>query len=109
MVKLRFKRFGRRNRAYYRLHATDSRNKRNGMSIEELGTYDPVEKDEAKQLNLKLDRVRYWLSVGAQPSDTVAALLKKQGVEVKQTQQAINRKKKKSPPKAAPAEAAATA
>lgn len=110
MVKLRFKRFGRRNRPYYRLNAQDSRTKRDGRSIEELGTYDPVEKDPAKQVNLKLDRVRYWLSVGAQPSETVAALLKKQGVEVKETKQVQNRKKKKTPPKApAAAPEAATA
>ena len=48
--------------------------------IEELGTYDPVEKDESKQLNLKEDRIRYWLEKGATTSETVGNMLKKQGI-----------------------------
>ncbi|MEM6552339.1 MAG: 30S ribosomal protein S16 [Planctomycetota bacterium] len=80
MVRLRFKRFGRTHRPYYRLCAMDKRSPRDGQAIEELGTYDPLEKDDAKAVNFKAERVQYWLSVGAQPSETVAALLKKHGV-----------------------------
>ncbi|MEM6393951.1 MAG: 30S ribosomal protein S16 [Planctomycetota bacterium] len=80
MVRLRFKRFGRTHRPFYRLCAMDKRSPRDGQAIEELGTYDPLEKDDAKAVNFKDERVKYWLSVGAQPSETVAALLKKHGV-----------------------------
>jgi len=48
--------------------------------IEELGTYDPANQDEARQVVLKEDRIRYWLGVGAQPSDTVGRLLRSRGV-----------------------------
>lgn len=60
----------------------DSRSPRDGVSIEELGTYDPMAKDESKSLNFKTDRVQYWLSVGAQPSETVRSLLRKAGVDI---------------------------
>ena len=81
MVKLRLKRFGRRHTPFYRLGAVDSRAPRNGRVIEELGWYDPVCKDADKQVSLNEDRIRYWLSVGAQPSNTVANLLYKAGIE----------------------------
>ena len=81
MVKLRLKRLGRRHRPYYRLNAIDQRSPRDGRSIEELGTYDPLESDESKQFECNEERVKYWISVGAQPSETVAALLKKAGVD----------------------------
>lgn len=83
MVKLRLKRFGRTHRPFYRVTAMDQRSARNSKSIEELGTYDPCNKDESKQFALKEDRIRYWLSVGAQPSDTVATLIKKAGIDAK--------------------------
>ncbi len=83
-VKLRLKRLGRTNRAFYRLNAIDSRTPRDGRVIEELGFYDPIEKDKAKQFVAKLDRCRYWLDHGAIPSETVSSLLKKSGVEHKQ-------------------------
>lgn len=82
-VKLRLKRMGRRHRPFYRLNAIDGRAPRDGRAIEELGFYDPVEKDEAKQLRLNRERIEYWLSVGAQPSDTVRSLLKRSGIVVK--------------------------
>lgn len=97
MVKLRLKRFGRRNRPFYRLTAIDIRNPRDGMPIEELGTFDPVEKDTAKQVNFNSDRVKYWLSVGAQPSETVTTLIKRAGIELpakpNKTKARPNRKK----------------
>src|SRR5687768_2897193 len=82
-VKLRLKRMGRKNRAFFRLNAIDSRSARDGRVIEELGFYDPTEKDKAKQFTAKLDRCRYWLDVGAVPSETVSSLLKKSGVDHK--------------------------
>jgi small subunit ribosomal protein S16 len=60
----------------------DSRSPRDGRVIEELGWYDPNAKDPDKQLSLKRERIEYWLSVGAQPSETVRDLLVKQGVAV---------------------------
>lgn len=80
-VKLRFKRMGRTNRAFFRLSATDSRTPRDGRVIEELGYYDPVNKDPAKQFIVKLDRCKYWMDHGAIPSGTVSSLLKKSGLE----------------------------
>ena len=76
-VKLRLKRRGRRHRPCYRVAAMDSRTKRDGRVIEELGHYDPLEPDEAKQVTLALERIDYWLSVGAQPSETVKRLIER--------------------------------
>ena len=80
-VRLRFKRMGNTHRPFYRLTAVDQRNKRDGRVIEELGTYNPLEADDAKQVHFKLDRVAHWLSVGAQPSRTVGNLLTKAGLK----------------------------
>lgn len=77
MVKIRLKRFGARKRPYYRVVVMDSRKPRDGEAIEEIGIYQPIEAED-KQLNIKLDRADYWLGVGAQPSDTVRSLIKKQ-------------------------------
>src|SRR5271168_2317905 len=109
-VKLRFKRMGRKNHAFYRLNAIDSRSPRDGRVIEELGHYDPENKDGTKQFVAKLDRCRHWLDVGAIPSETVSSLLKKSGVEHKQLR--LPRPGKPKPAAAAaaekkPAEAAA--
>lgn len=79
-VKLRMRRLGNRNRPFYRINAIDSRTKRDGRVIEELGFFNPLEKDDAKALGLNLQRVAYWLSVGAQPSTTVATLIKRKGM-----------------------------
>lgn len=98
-VKLRLKRMGRTNRAFFRLNAIDSRSPRDGRVIEELGHYDPKEKDQSKQFVAKLDRCKHWLDVGAIPSETVSSLLKKNGLEHKQL-----RLPKPGKPKAAPAE-----
>jgi small subunit ribosomal protein S16 len=74
---------GRTNHAFFRLNAIDSRSPRDGRVIEELGFYDPRNKDQSKQFVAKLDRCRYWLDTGAVPSETVSSLLKKSGVEHK--------------------------
>ena len=76
-VRLRLKRMGRRHRPFYRVAAIDARAKRDGRVIEELGYYDPIASDQGKQLSLKADRIQYWLSVGAQPSDTVRRLIER--------------------------------
>jgi len=87
MVVLRLKRLGRRHRPFYRLNAMDKRSPRDGRVLEELGFYDPIAPEE-KQLNLKADRVTYWLSVGAQPSDTARSLIRRAGIEVKPSERA---------------------
>ena len=75
MVKIRLRRFGKRNTPIYRVVVADKRSPRDGRIIEEIGTYDPLLKNN--NFTLKLDRVDYWLGVGAQPSDTVASFIKK--------------------------------
>ncbi|ODS33653.1 MAG: 30S ribosomal protein S16 [Candidatus Scalindua rubra] len=76
-VRIRLKRMGRKNRAFYRICAFDAREERDGRSIEQLGTYDPMEKEESKKVVLKRERIEYWISVGAKPTETVASILKK--------------------------------
>ena len=71
-VKLRLKRLGRSHGAFFRLNAIDSRTARDGRVIEELGYYDPRNKEQAKQFVAKLDRCRYWMDQGAVPSETVS-------------------------------------
>ena len=85
MVRLRLKRFGRTHKPFYRINAMDIRTKRDGKAIEELGTFDPTERDESKQIKVNAERASYWLSVGAQATPTVRSLLKRAGVEVPAT------------------------
>lgn len=75
MVKIRLKRFGRKNHAFWRINAVDHRSPRDGKVIEELGCYDPCNSDVAKQVIVDKARVEHWLKIGAQPSDTVKKLL----------------------------------
>ena len=79
-VVLRLKRTGAKNNSCFRIVAMDRKSARNGKAIEELGFYDPRHKDE----KCNLERIEYWLSVGAQPSDTVKAIVKraKDGVKL---------------------------
>ncbi len=74
-VKIRLKRMGSKNHPAYRVVVTDSRSPRDGKFIGEIGTYRPLEK--GSNFDLKMDRVDYWLGVGAKPSDTVASFIKK--------------------------------
>lgn len=83
-VKLRFKRMGRSHHAFFRLNAVDARSPRDGRIIEQLGYYDPVNKDQSKQFVVNLERAKYWLDNGAIPSETVSSLLKKSGLDHKQ-------------------------
>ena len=78
MVKIRLKRMGMKKEPFYRIVITDSRNARDGRAIEEIGYYNPV--SEPVQLKINEERAKYWLSVGAQPTDTTRGLLKKSGV-----------------------------
>ena len=75
-VKIRLKRVGARNTPAFRIVAADSRSPRDGKCLEELGTYLPEKKSDPN-FTINLDRVGYWLSKGAQPSDTVASFIKK--------------------------------
>ena len=77
MVKIRLKRFGRKNHAFWRINAVDHRSPRDGKVIEELGFYDPTNKEVGKQVIVNQTRVKHWLDKGAQPSDTVKQLLKR--------------------------------
>ena len=78
MVKIRLKRMGMKKKPFYRLVVTDSRNPRDGRFIEEVGYYNPV--SQPVELKIDHERAKYWIGVGAQPTDTVRALLKKGGV-----------------------------
>lgn len=76
-VRIRMKMMGRKHRPYFRIVAIDGRQPRDGRIIEELGSYDPMVKNTDERVRLKPDRVKYWMSVGALPSEKVAVLLKK--------------------------------
>ena len=97
-VRLRLKRMGRSHRAFFRIHVVDSRSPRDGRVIEQLGHYDPIEKDKEKQIVLDVERANYWMDKGAQPSETVSSLLKRKGIEHK-----MLKLPKPGKPKAAPA------
>jgi small subunit ribosomal protein S16 len=74
-VKIRMKRVGTKNLPVFRIVVADGRSPRDGKFIEEIGTYQPLKKGD--NFTIKLDRVQYWISKGAQPSDTVASFIKK--------------------------------
>jgi small subunit ribosomal protein S16 len=73
------KRLGRKGRPFYRLCAIDQRNPRDGRVLEELGHYDPMCREKDARAILKGDRIDYWVSVGAQPSENAEILIKKYG------------------------------
>jgi small subunit ribosomal protein S16 len=93
-VKLRLTRMGRRNRPFFRINAVDARTPRDGKIIERLGHYDPIEKDVTKQIVLKRDRIEYWLSQGAVPSDTVSEILLRNGIKHKYAEEKAARRAK---------------
>ena len=76
-VKIRLKRIGKIRTPYYRIVVADSRKKRDGRVIEEIGTYNP--KTEPSTIHVQSERAQYWLGVGAQPTEAVAAILKLTG------------------------------
>ncbi|MFC7430684.1 MULTISPECIES: 30S ribosomal protein S16 [unclassified Agrococcus] len=76
-VKIRLKRFGKMRAPYYRIVVADSRTKRDGRVIEEIGLYHPIE--NPSRIEVDGERAQYWLGVGAQPTEQVAAILKLTG------------------------------
>ncbi|MBQ3369613.1 MAG: 30S ribosomal protein S16 [Mogibacterium sp.] len=77
MVKIRLKRMGAHKKPFYRVVVADSRTPRNGKFIEEIGTYDPLK--NPSEIIIDNEAAKRWLANGAQPTDTVRALLKKSG------------------------------
>ena len=107
-LKIRLARGGSKKRPYYRIVVTDVRNPRDGRFIEKLGTYNPLlPKDHNDRVTLQIDRIKYWMGVGAQPTDRVLRFLDAEGI-AKRTPR--NNPKKAIPKKEAeeaPAEEAA--
>ena len=95
-VALRLKRLGRRNRPFFRICVFHDRDRRDGAPIEEIGHYDPVDPAPGKKFELNEERARYWISVGAQPSETVASLLAERGIEVPSAQSRAARRRAKA-------------
>ncbi len=101
-VKIRMKMMGRKHRQFFRICATDTRTKRDGRVIEELGTYDPQVRDTDARTTFNMDRLSYWLSVGATPSERVATLIKKYGPTGTRIDSATLAKQNLKAPKAIP-------
>ena len=78
MVKIRLRRMGAKKAPYYRIVVADSRSPRDGRCIEEIGTYNPLL--ESENITVDAEKAQNWIKNGAQPTDTVRALLKKAGV-----------------------------
>ena len=81
-VRIRLKRIGTKQRPYYRIVVMDSRAPRNGRALEEVGIYHPISPEE-QQVELNEERIKAWLSKGAQPSDTVKRLLNQRNIFVR--------------------------
>ena len=77
MVRIRLKRMGRTHRPFYRISVMDAQKQRDGKSIEDIGHYDPMVQDKSQRVTLNMERLEYWLGVGAQPTEKVAVLIKK--------------------------------
>lgn len=93
-VKIRLTRMGRRHRPFFRINAIESRNPRDGKILEKLGHYDPLEKDETKQIVLNKERAEFWLSNGAVPSDTASEILLRHGIKHKYAEEKEARRAK---------------
>ncbi|MFP4282576.1 MAG: 30S ribosomal protein S16 [Opitutales bacterium] len=76
-LKIRLQRGGATHAPHYRVVVADSRARRDGRFVEKVGTYDPRNKHAELQENLNLERIEYWIGVGAQPTDTVRAMVKR--------------------------------
>lgn len=104
-VRIRMKKMGRLHRPFYRICAMDSRNPRDGRVLEQLGTYDPMIPETDARATINAERVKYWLSVGALPTEKVQILLTKYGPEgthLEKQKEAIDRlaqvRRRPSPP-----------
>ncbi|MBO5597460.1 30S ribosomal protein S16 [Oribacterium sp. NK2B42] len=78
MLKIRLRRMGQIHAPYYRVIVADSRSPRNGKFIEEIGTYDPTK--EPSEIKIDAEKAKQWISNGAQPTESVAKLLKRAGI-----------------------------
>jgi small subunit ribosomal protein S16 len=114
-VKIRLARGGAKKRPFYKIVASDARSARDGDFIEKLGTFNPLLPKDGERVQLNAERVKYWLSVGATPTDVISRILVKLGLaqESKKTialrNQSIKRVEAKKAAEAAAAEAAAKA
>ena len=98
-MKIRLARGGSKKRPFYRIVAADSRMPRDGRFIEKLGTYNPLlPKDSEERVKMDVERVQYWMSKGAQPTDRVSRFLEAAGV--------VEKKTRNNPEKAVPGKAA---
>lgn len=106
-VKIRLTRMGAKKAPYYRLVATDSRVARDGKCIENLGTYNPMV--EPAEIKLNKERINYWLSVGAQTTDTAKELLVRDGILERPAYRTPKEKQMPPAPKAKAEESAESA
>ena len=90
MVVIRLSRGGAKKRPFYHISVSDKRNKRDGSFIEKIGFYNPIAKDGEEKIKVNLERYEYWLSVGAQPSDTVEMLVKRSGMSAEEIEKIEN-------------------
>tara|TARA_B100000131_G_scaffold316762_1_gene357438 strand:+ start:190 stop:510 length:321 start_codon:yes stop_codon:yes gene_type:complete len=89
-VRIRLKRFGKKKKPIYRIVVADQKNPRNGKTIEDIGHYNPIQ--DPITVTVKEDRVNYWISVGAQPTETVKRLLTSLGLMKEKPLQSANQK-----------------
>ncbi len=98
-MKIRLARGGSKKRPFYRIVAADSRMPRDGRYIEKLGTYNPLlPKDSEERVKMNMERVQYWLSQGAQPTDRISRMLEAAGV--------LDKKERSNPKKGEPGQKA---
>lgn len=91
-VKLRLKRGGSKQRPFYRIVAADARSPRDGRFIDTIGTYNPIPAEY--EVNIDEEKAMYWLTNGAQPTDTVRSLFSKKGIMAKYTESKTNKEGK---------------
>jgi small subunit ribosomal protein S16 len=84
MVRIRLTRLGKKHRSYFRIGVYDSRTRRDGRYLENLGTYDPEQADKSKKVSLNKERYDFWVSKGAKPTENLKHVLKHTGA-LKQT------------------------
>lgn len=100
-VRIRLKRAGRRHLPFYHIAIFDVRQRRDGAAIERIGSYDPTNKTQDKQVLVDVERAGYWLSQGASPSDTVMSILKKAGCTLPEAAKVAEKRTRKPSKKAA--------
>lgn len=81
-AKIRLTRMGSKKRPYYRIIVVDSRKKRDGAYLDNVGIYHPLGNDQTEEVEIKEDKIRDWLNKGAKPSPTVKVLLNKKGIQL---------------------------